>query len=224
MNQIIISEDKILNEKEIVLINEMGHIWVEAMRILSTNEFKKKINYITAFSQGEENKKDDKTNYGYYINHHMAPLIDLIKHLKIKSIFDLGIGCGMGLSALRYYFRQDLKIGGVDINKHAVEIARQILYPYQYINDAPIYNKDIFKLTASNIRNYKCLYFWDPFIGMEIINKFINHLSKIGHKNQFIIAKSMTTSYELFSKINNGKITNIEIVGQYSSYTIFRHI
>jgi hypothetical protein len=191
----------------------------DALIAFSNNELRSKINYRETFGQ---NIKNGRTNFGYFPNGNVAGLISIISHLKIKSLFDMGIGCGFILRALRNYFGKDISLGGIDINPKLVQIARTILYRYSEDREK-IIEGDILQLQKEQISNYEAIYFWDPFRDEKIIKTFIKHLSLICKKDQYIIAQSCGINHIIHYKIANKEITNIEDLGSFHGYSIFQY-
>lgn len=191
----------------------------DALIAFSNSELRSKINYRETFGQDDKNRR---TNFGYFPNANVAGLISIISHFQITSVFDMGIGCGFILRALKSYFQKDISLGGIDINPKLVEIARTILYRYSE-DRHKIIEGDILQLQKEQISDYEAIYFWDPFTEGKLTKIFIEHLCLICKKDQYIIVQNCGINHIMDYKIANKKITNIRNLGSFHGYSIFQH-
>jgi hypothetical protein len=127
----------------------------------------------TLFNNSKQNGE-----YGYYVSldSSFKNLCKIVELLDIKKFCDLGAGSGILLKAL-IYFKQMRKIIGYENEKILVDNS---------MNDY-VKLKDIFDLTITDLKDFECIYFWEPFKSDELANKFVNHLSKVTSKGQIII-------------------------------------
>lgn len=189
-----------------VLCNEYEAMFI---RTISTKD-KNAINY--------RNRYDDKKAFGYWKSSNEVELIEILRTLNIKSIFD--IGCGPGLFLQNLYtimasFMQNLIIGGIDKNEHCIRLAKRICIQ----NNESFEVLNMFDITTSLLKKWDCVYIWDPLTEKDEIKKFLFHLASVIPKNKYIIFSPYQMSWSLQSMITKKEIENITILEQPNIYS-----
>lgn len=130
------------------------------------------------FTQKREG--DNKGQWGYYINEDIGTIAEFMSVNKFKKIIDLGAGAGILVHVLRAL---SFQAHGYEIEDTLIEISNKIN------SDVVILKKDILTLIKKDIKDYECIYFWEPFCSEELSKKFIKNLTNIMKKNQHILYK-----------------------------------
>lgn len=155
-----------------------------------------------------KNSGDNKGQWGYIQSRGIGELIFLLNKLKIDSIIDLGSGAGILLSIIKA-FNPTIKTRGFEIEEELVNHSR-ISY------GSPIYQKDILKITASDIRDHKALYFYEPLCDRDLCQKFVENLEQIV-TDQYLIYKPAGAIAEFLHK---SKV--FEHVGRQYCFDVFK--
>lgn len=160
--------------------------------------------------------KDNKIDYtvkkngefGYYCNTNIIPVIKYIETNDIKSVLDLGSGCGIFLKVLKQY--TNIEIMGYEIDNILVNLANKF--------HVPTLKKNIITLKKSDIEKYQLIYFWEPLADDELAKKFANNLVKILSKDQIIIYKCAASIGKYLEQTK--KLDSVDIIEGYTLYKL----
>lgn len=147
---------------------------------------------------------DNKGQFGYYVTEDVASIIGIMKAVKAKSILDLGSGPGLILKTIRTFTK--FEVSGYDNERELVEIGNHIL-GYDTLK-----LKDILTVTTQDIGKFDVLYFWEPLRDRELCEKFVDNLSKVTVKDQYIIYKPAGSIAEYLHKVE--RFEKVELYGQ----------
>lgn len=138
--------------------------------------------------QTKPNKEDGtQSEYKYYVSSCVVQLVQLLKHLNVNTLVDLGCGAGILCKALNM---EGIITGGYDIEEPLIKIAKRF-------NDDEYFRfaiKDITKLKQKDIVPYKAIYFWEPILSRDLCKTFINNLVSIVTPDQYIICRPSGSS------------------------------
>lgn len=134
-------------------------------------------------------------------------LSKIINRLEITSFLDLGCGPGISLKALYetmdFYFPQvnkNLKLGGIEYNEKYIKVSKIILNSKiskkSGFKNGIIKKGDITKIRRQSIKNFECLYAYEPLVSRNHCESFAKNLYKIMDKTQIFILKYSGNMYE----------------------------
>lgn len=129
-----------------------------------------------------EKRKDNenKGQWGYYLSQDIEKFLFIIDKLKTKSIVDLGSGPGLLLKAILLY-NHKIKVKGYEIEDVFIEDSQLLDLQNQ------IFKQDILQLETKDIINCDTIFFYEPVADPKLAKQFVNNLSKIVIKGQWII-------------------------------------
>lgn len=154
---------------------------------------------------------------GYYI----ATLVETLRKLEIKSLLDLGSGPGILLkviyevidynyynSKLYLYNNSELKLGGIEYNQKYINIAKTIIntkiLQKSGFKNVLVKKGDITKIRRQTIKDFECMYAYEPLLSKTLAEKFAKNLYNIMGENQLFILRpaAYMTDYleEVFGK------------------------
>lgn len=197
------------------IIDAVAFAMERQIDVLISPELACKTNFRQTFDPYSNKKVNNNISYGYYPNTYICTLIEILDYYNIKSLFDLGCGMGLLLKVINI-FRKNINLGGVDINNTCIDLITRLIFSDSFRKC------DIFNLTNHEIKDYECLYFWDPFCKIEEIRRFIKFFSSLKLKGKYIIIRQFHISVQIQEGIHDGSIENLDYLGTYSMYMILK--
>ena len=163
--------------------------------------FNKGVKHESRIVNVKKSKKNSELDeWGYYVSHEIGLLAMILRKNKVRSFMDLGCGAGVLLRILTMY-TDGLIVGGIDNEPTLVK----------YCNERMAYGAkeaDLLTITRANVSRYEVLYFYEPLAGKEAAQKFVENLSKIVVKGQYIIYYPAGYIWDYLNKSTNIKQIN----------------
>jgi len=176
--------------------------------------------------------KQDKAEYGYYINDDLGDIIIALSKYELNQIIDLGCGPGHIISFLQTF---GYKVKGFEIEDQLIT-DHKISHPRSgNYGEIPIIKKNILTLTTKDltIRDPEncAIYFYEPLTSNDYrdgkpnddhIKSFVSNLVKQMSKGQYILYKCAgNISTYLYKEANN---KNLEHIENLNSLIIYRKL
>lgn len=144
--------------------------------------------FISKISTEKENDKLGMWKYiSYFFPDFIYKMNSLMKLTQTHTFFDVGCGAGDKFILAKHFLDTKLNfIGGIEYQTEYVEKFKDIRRMYD-LDDINIINKNAFKLTPEEIKDYDFFYFYMPMKDEDKLKELYKHIFNIAKDGSFFI-------------------------------------